>query len=154
LAKTVPQPFNPKQIELAETFANQAVIAIENTRLLNELRESLQQQTATSEVLKTISRSTFDLQTVLNALVESAARLCEADSGGIARPKGDHFQFAASYGYSPEYRAHMDAHSIPSGRGSVVGRAALEGKAVQIGDVLTDPEFKLLETARIGGIRT
>src|SRR5262249_4802020 len=63
-------------------------------------------------------------------------------------------QFAASYGYSPEYRAHMDAHSIPSGRGSVVGRAALEGKAVQIGDVLTDPEFKLLETARIGGIRT
>src|SRR5262245_48826826 len=140
--------------DLLKVFAAQAVIAIENTRLLNELRESLSQQTATADVLKVISRSTFDLQTVLDALVESAARLCEADSGGIARPKADFFQFAASYGYSPEYKAHMHTHPIPSGRGSVVGRAALAGKAVQVHDVLTDPEYELMETARIGGVRT
>jgi GAF domain-containing protein len=137
------RPFSNKQIELVQNFANQAVIAIENTRLLNELRESLQQQTATADVLKVISRSTFDLQTVLDTLVESAARLCEADMAAISRPRGDVFEHLTSYGYSPEHKHYMKTHPIPSGRGSVSGRTVLEGKVVHVPDVLADPDYTL-----------
>src|SRR4029077_10317531 len=139
--------FTNKQIDLLTNFAAQAVIAIENTRLLNELRESLQQQHATADVLKVISRSTFDLQTVLNTLVESAAQLCEADVATINREEGMGYQQIASYGQSQELKAHMHArdHAIAAGRGSLVGRTLIEGKIVHIHDVLDDPEYQMKE---------
>jgi GAF domain-containing protein len=149
-----PLSFNDKQVALIESFAAQAVIAIENTHLLNELRESLQQQTATADVLKVISRSTFDLQAVLDTLVQSAVRLCEADMGAIDRQQGGELRQVASYGQPPAMMAYMQTHPIPAGRGSVVGRTILQGGPVQIADVLADPEFKLSEAAKIGGART
>jgi signal transduction histidine kinase len=153
--------FEQKDVALLTTFADQAAIAIENVRLFeaeqqrtHELSESLEQQTATADVLKIISRSTFDLQSVLNTLVESVARLCDADMVSIRRPKGVGFLHVATRGVPSEYSEYMQSHPIEPGRGTVAGRVLLEGKPVHVADVQVDPEYSMTAISQRAGFHT
>ena len=161
LSRARVEPFTQRQIDLVETFASQAVIAIENARLLDELRqrtsdlsESLQQQTATADVLKVISRSAFDLQTVLDTLVVSAARLCDADRACIFQKKGEVYRWVSNFGFSAELIAYADEHPFTAGTHSTTSRVALEGKPIHNPDVLADPNYRASEYQRLGNYRT
>jgi signal transduction histidine kinase len=154
--------FQQSHVDLLKTFASQAVIAIENSRLLDEvqaktrdLTESLQQQTAAADVLKVISRSAFDLQTVLDTLVVSAARLCDADRACIFQKKeGEVYRWVSNFGFSPELIAYADKHPFSAGPHSTTSRVALEGKPIHNPDVLADPNYRASEYQRLGDYRT
>jgi GAF domain-containing protein len=161
IVRLEPRPFPDRQITLLQTFAEQAVIAINNVRLFDEvqaktrdLEESLQQQTATADVLRVISRSAFDLQAVLHTLVESAAKLCDADRATITREINGVYYRAESYGFSEEFMGQVRNMPVVPERGSISGRVMLEGKAIQVEDVEADPEYWPVSFARPGELRT
>src|SRR5262249_24068110 len=156
-----PGPFAADEIALLQTFADQAVVAIETVRLFKELEtrnrdltEALEQQTATAEVLKVISRSTFDLPPVLAILVENATRLCSADAGMIRMPEGELFRAVAAFGMPSDLAEWDQRHPVRRGRDTLVGRIALERRTVHIPDVLADPDYQWTEAQRVGGFRT
>ena len=135
------RPFTDKQIAMLTGFAEQAAIALERSPLIHELRESLRQQTAASDILKIISRSTFDLQAVLDTLVELVSGLCDADMAAMHRIEADSQRAIAIHGGPASHRAEAIQVPLQPGRGSVIGRAMAERRPVQVADVTADPDY-------------
>src|SRR5206468_8532302 len=154
VARVAPGTFAPHHVQLLQTFADQAVIAIENARLFNETKESLERRTATADVLKVISHSSVDLETVLATLVQTVARLCRADQVYMFHQRHGLWHLVADCGLSPEASAFFRTNPFTPGRGSTSGRAALERRAILIPDVLQDSEYTLGEGREIAGYRT
>ncbi|HSB24968.1 MAG TPA: GAF domain-containing protein, partial [Burkholderiaceae bacterium] len=149
-----PRPFTDDEVAQLKTFADQAVIALQNARRFNETQEALARQTAIAGVLKVISQSTFDLQRVLGTLIENATRLCDASHGFIFRPDGDVYRLAAAYGASPEFEAHIAHIPVRPERGYLIGRVVLERQSIQILDAKAEPDYSQAESQRLGGYRT
>src|SRR5207248_1407425 len=149
------RPFSGRQLELLQAFAAQAAIAVENVRLINETKDSLERQTATSDVLKAMSRSAFELDPVLNTVIETAVRLTHADWGNVLRAGDDGLRLAAASGKAePRYIAFMRENAIPLTRGSASGRAAVERRTVHIEDVLVESDYEQKHGQELAGFRT
>ncbi len=154
IRRTQVKPFTEKQIAMLSNFADQAVVAIENARLVSELHESLQQQTSTADVLKIISRSAFNLQPVLEALIESATRLCGATRGHVFQFDGEYLRFAAAYGAWSGFAEHLESHPLRPGPSSIAGRAAAERRTIHSYDVLKETGYELIDLIKRQGYRT